>query len=31
VGRGSKFIVQLPLAEPATNDSLPLLALPSAE
>ena len=31
LGRGTKFVVQLPLAEPATNDPLPLLALPSAE
>jgi signal transduction histidine kinase len=31
VGRGTKFIVQLPLAEPAASDALPLLALPSAE
>jgi signal transduction histidine kinase len=31
LGRGTKFIVQLPLAEPASNDALPLLALPSAE
>jgi len=31
LGRGSKFTVRLPLAEPAASDALPLLALPAVQ